>query len=93
MEMASLRREMRQSRKAAFADGISRNLITQWKAYFMFCIYFNFPILPSSTNGMCSSSLDLWQPLILFKIMLAALAPYTLDWDFLFLPAPWSAFY
>ena len=53
MELASLRREMRQSRKAAFADGTSRNLITQWKAYFMFCIYFNFPILPSSTNVMC----------------------------------------
>ena len=53
MELASLRREVHQSRKAAFADGTSCNLITQWKAYFMFCIYLNFPISPSSTNVMC----------------------------------------
>ena len=42
---------------------------------------------------MCSSSLDLWQPLILFKIVSARFALYTLDWDFPFLPAPLSAFY
>ena len=53
LELASLHQEVHQSRKAAFAAGTIRNWTTQWKAYFMFCIYFNFVILPSSTNVVC----------------------------------------
>ena len=51
--MASLHRDVRRTRKAAHASGTSRNLVTQWKAYFMFCIYFNLRPIPTSVETLC----------------------------------------
>lgn len=38
---------------AAFADGTRNNLISQWKAYFLFCTYFELPVLPASVDSIC----------------------------------------
>ena len=84
-ELASLRREVvRLPLQLAHytTDGLFHVLQ-------LFQLYHHPPML---CVFMCSSSLDLCQPLILFKIMSVAFALYTLDCDFPFLPVPLSAF-
>ena len=51
--MRRLRRDLRQSRLAAYSAGTVRNLRTQWKAYLLFCHYFGFTFLPASAHNIC----------------------------------------
>ena len=41
---------MRGSRKAAFAEGTHKNLLVQFRAFLLFCIYFNLPYLPTNLD-------------------------------------------
>ncbi len=41
------------STRAAFAPGTHKNLRTQWRAYFLFCIYFHRSPLPASAHTLC----------------------------------------
>ena len=52
-ELKVLRREARASKRAAFAEGTSKNLRWQWKLFIMFCIYFRFKLLPASVESLC----------------------------------------
>ena len=51
--LRSLRRALDRSRRAAYAEGTFRNLSTQWRAYLLFCFYFGFVSVPSSSHTLC----------------------------------------
>lgn len=51
--MVQLRRDLRGSRLAAYSDGTTKNLKTQWKAYLLFCSYFQFKPLPATSEMLC----------------------------------------
>ncbi len=48
--LQSLCSDLEKSRGAAFAGGTKANLWCQWKAFVMFCIYFNFEWFPTNLN-------------------------------------------
>ena len=52
-ELESLRRDALRSKRSAFADGTMKNLLWQWRLFIMFCIYFNFKLLPASVECLC----------------------------------------
>lgn len=52
-ELRDLNRQLRKSKKAAFASGTHSNLHTQWKSFLIFCIYFNFQPTPVSVQTLC----------------------------------------
>lgn len=52
-ELSKLRKQLRGSKRAAFADGTTKNLLWQWKLFFMFCLYFVFRPLPASVECLC----------------------------------------
>ena len=52
-ELECLHRDALQSKRSAFADGTLKNLKWQWRIFIMFCIYFNFTILPASVECLC----------------------------------------
>ena len=52
-ELAVLRLEAKTSRLNAFAVGTQSNLRAQWKAFFMFCLYFGLQPVPASTQVLC----------------------------------------
>ena len=39
--------------RAAYAQGTQGNLITQWKTYIMFCLFYNLTFLPASDSVIC----------------------------------------
>jgi len=45
-----LQSETQSSRRAAFSGGTNKNLLVQFKSYFMFCIYFNLLPVPTTIN-------------------------------------------
>ncbi|XP_033729484.1 uncharacterized protein LOC117318630 [Pecten maximus] len=50
---SQLRKDLKVSARAAFAEGTYRNFRTQWKAYFLFCEAFRKQPLPVSTEIIC----------------------------------------
>lgn len=52
-ELKTLQREMAQSKRAAFANGTTKNFLLQWKSFFIFCLYFSMNPLPASVECMC----------------------------------------
>lgn len=51
-ELARLKQDVCQSKRAAFATGTKMNLHTQWKAFVSFCIYFALVPVPVSTETL-----------------------------------------
>ena len=47
-----LKRDLIQSNKAAYAEGTRKNLQVQWESYLLFCTYFQFVSLPTSTETL-----------------------------------------
>ena len=43
-----LRKDLRNSKRAAFATGTLRNFQVQWESYLLFCNYFKFPPFPTT---------------------------------------------
>ena len=52
-ELRKLKKELSRSKKAAFAEGTSKNLWLQWQSYFLFCMYFEFVSLPAGADTLC----------------------------------------
>ena len=51
--MSQLSRDLKKSRKAAYAAGTSRNHRTQWRTYLYFTLHFNLVFLPASLQTIC----------------------------------------
>lgn len=51
--MSQLSRDLKKSRKAAYAAGTSRNHRTQWRTYLYFTIHFKLVFLPASVQTIC----------------------------------------
>ena len=47
-----MKRDLDHSNKAAYADGTRKNLQVQWESYLLFCTYFQFVSLPTSTETL-----------------------------------------
>ena len=50
--MLKLRTDLNKSNKAAYAEGTRRNFRVQWESYLLFCAYFNFVSLPTTTETL-----------------------------------------
>ena len=53
MSLEVLQKEVRQSMKAAFAVGTSKNLKTQWRSYFLFCKFYGLKAIPTTVEILC----------------------------------------
>ena len=49
-ELQCLRRQVTLSRRAAFAEGTNKNLMVQYRAFLLFCLYYNLPHLPTNAD-------------------------------------------
>ena len=49
-ELECLRRQVRTSRRSAFAEGTNKNLLVQFRAFLLFCLYFKLPFLPTDSD-------------------------------------------
>ena len=52
-ELRELRRDLKVTRKAAFAAGTHKNHLTQWRTYLLFFLYFLFDFLPATVDTVC----------------------------------------
>ena len=52
-ELLELKSGLRLSKRAAFAKGTSKNLNIQWRAFLLFCIYFDLQWLPTNVDVLC----------------------------------------
>ena len=48
-----LRVDLKKTRLAAYRPGTYQNLQSQWRAYLLFCLYFDFTPVPASENVLC----------------------------------------
>ena len=48
-----LRRQLKETQRAAFAEGTHKNLLTQWKAFLVFCDQYQYQAMPVSTDMIC----------------------------------------
>ena len=48
-----LQKEVKHSMRAAFAEGTTKNLEAQWKAYLLFCEFYRLKALPTSSDILC----------------------------------------
>ena len=53
LQLKKLRRDVKSRQQAAYASGTKNNIKTQWKAFIMFCLYFNIDYLPCSNETVC----------------------------------------
>ena len=53
-DFLQLQQDVKTSIRNAFAPGTWKNFKVQWKAYFLFCHYFDMPPLPASLDILCS---------------------------------------
>ena len=53
MSLEILQKEVRNTVKAAFAEGTSKHLRVQWRAYFLFCDFYGLKPIPNSTETLC----------------------------------------
>ncbi|XP_032229976.1 uncharacterized protein LOC116613531 isoform X2 [Nematostella vectensis] len=51
--LASLQKDLRQTLQAAYSTGTYSNLKTQFKAFFLFCLYFDLTPLPADIDTVC----------------------------------------
>ena len=51
-QMRSLKKDLKDSRSSAYAEGTKQNMKIQWESFLMFCIYFGFKYLPTSTETL-----------------------------------------
>lgn len=51
-QLFSLKEDLKNSNKAAYAPGSRRNLKLQWESFLLFCNYFKFTHLPASTETL-----------------------------------------
>jgi len=52
-ELWRLHQDLKVTKRAAFAEGTHKNHLTQWRAYFAFCFYFDLEALPASLQTIC----------------------------------------
>ena len=52
-ELRELRRDLKVTRKAAFAAGTHTNHLAQWRTYLLFCLYFSFDFLSATVDTVC----------------------------------------
>lgn len=52
-QLEDLRKDLRVTRRAAYASGTHKNHRSQWRAYMSFCIYFDLVPLPASVDTVC----------------------------------------
>lgn len=52
-KLRDLRRDLKVTRKAAFAAGTHKNHLTQWRTSLLFCLYFSFDFLPATVDTVC----------------------------------------
>lgn len=53
MSLRSLKKDVKQTMKAAFAERTTRNLRVQWKAYFLFCEFYGLKAVPTTSDVLC----------------------------------------
>ena len=53
VQLRGLRKQVKLSKKAAFAEGTRVNLNIQWMTFISFCIYFELPWLPTTADVIC----------------------------------------
>ena len=53
VDINQLSRDVRKTKRFAFAVGTTKNLHIQWKSYFMFCVKFDFEPLPLDNSVLC----------------------------------------
>jgi hypothetical protein len=53
-ERERLKSDAHFSRQHAFAQGSQKNLLVQWKSFFLFCLYFHVTAVPASMETICS---------------------------------------
>lgn len=53
VQLRKLRRQLKKSKKAAFAAGTYQNLRLQWRSFISFCCYFKLQWLPTSAETLC----------------------------------------
>ena len=49
-ELCDLHQHLRLTRHAAYSEGTHKNHQTQWRTFFLFCVYFDFSPLPASVD-------------------------------------------
>ena len=53
MSLGVLQKEVKTSMKAAFAEGTSKNLKVQWRAYLLFCKFYGLKTILATTHTLC----------------------------------------
>ena len=48
-----LRRQLKETQRAAFAEGTHKNLLTQWKTFLVFCDRYQYEAMPVSKDMIC----------------------------------------
>ena len=52
-DLQMLKLQAKESVRSAHAEGTRRNMMIQWKAFFLFCLYFNFNAVPCDLETVC----------------------------------------
>ena len=50
MSLMKLQKEVKHSMKAAFAEGTTKNVEAQWRAYLLFCEFYRLKALPTTSD-------------------------------------------
>ncbi|CAC5391973.1 unnamed protein product [Mytilus coruscus] len=53
LELIQLKEDVRVSTRAAYALGSKKNLLVQWRAFLLFCTYFNMSFIPANLDTIC----------------------------------------
>ena len=53
MALEVLQKEVRQSMRAAFSEGTSKNLKIQWRSYLLFCKFYGLKAIPTTVEILC----------------------------------------
>ena len=53
IQYKQLKNDVKESTKSAYAIGTRKNLLVQWRAFLLFCTYFELACLPASLNTIC----------------------------------------
>ena len=52
-ELSQLKKDVKESTRAAYALGTKNNLLVQWRAFLLFCTYFKLSCFPVSLSTIC----------------------------------------
>lgn len=53
LELSQLEKDLKVTRRSAYAAGTKRNHLTQWRSYLAFCLYFEFNPVPATSHLIC----------------------------------------